>query len=100
MFDKKGHTVRYLSSPKDLDIIKVVLNINRDEILKDILTNKKSSQKNNGSSDSNGMQIHNHLFRKRTLNHLAKISLKLQISRLFRARSSLTFRQLQSVDSL
>ena len=47
MFDKKGHTVRYLSSPKDLDIIKVVLNINRDEILKDILTNKKSSQKNN-----------------------------------------------------
>ena len=57
---------------------------------------------------------------KRTLNHLAKLikwlgvglqtkqlwvlvpllSLKLQISRLFRARSSLTFRQLYSADLL
>ena len=38
--------------------------------------------------------VHNHLVRKRTLNHLAKLakvllqSLKLQISHLFRARSS------------
>ena len=67
--------------------------------------------------DCNGTRTHNHLIRKRTLNHLAKLaslakwlsvrlrikwlwvrvplqSLKLQISRLFRARSSLTFRQL------
>ena len=67
------------------------------------------------SSNSNGIQTpHNHLVRKRTLNHLAKLdkslsvrlrtkwlwvrssllSLKLQIWRLFLARSSLTFRQL------
>ena len=35
----------------------------------------------------NGTRTHNHLIHKRTLNHLAK-------SRLLRARSSLTFRQL------
>ena len=71
-------------------------------------------------SDCNGAWIHNHLVRKRTLNHLASLakwlnihlwtkwlclwvslqSLKLQISHLFRARSSLAFRQLLSVDSL
>ena len=78
-------------------------------------------------SDCNWTWTHNHLVPKRTLNHLAKlakllicivstylysafgcmflschvrISLKLQISQLFRARSSLTFRQLQIVDSL
>ena len=65
-------------------------------------------------SDCNGIRTHNHLIRKRTLNHLASLakwlsvclrikwlwvriplqSLKLQISRLFRARSSWTFRQL------
>ena len=67
--------------------------------------------------DYNGIRTHNHLVCKRTLNHLAKWSsvrlqtkwlwfrvplqsLKLQISRVFQARSSLTFRQLQSVDSL
>ena len=60
-------------------------------------------------SDSNVIRTHNDLVRKRTLNHLAKhlvrlqskwlwvritlLSLKLQISRLLRARSSLTFRQ-------
>ena len=67
-------------------------------------------------SDSNGIQTHNHLVHKRTLNHLAKLvcwakclsvrlqtkwlwvriplrSLKLQIWRLLQARSSLTFRQ-------
>ena len=53
----------------------------------------------------------NDLVYKRTLNHLSLRtkcfwvrvqlhSLKLQISRLLRARSSLTFRQLQSMDSL
>ena len=68
-------------------------------------------------SDCNGIWTHNHLVRKRTLNHLAKLnclakllsvclqtkwlsvriplqSLKLQISRLFWARSSLTLGQL------
>ena len=67
--------------------------------------------------DYNGTRSHNHLGYKRTLNHLAKLalsvplptklrwvqvplqSLKLQISRMFRARSSLTFRQLLSDDS-
>ena len=58
--------------------------------------------------NSNGIRTHNYLVRKRTLNNLAKfslrtkwlwvqiplLSLKLQISRLFRARSSLTIRQL------
>ena len=43
--------------------------------------------------DSNGIWTHNHLIRKRTLNHLAILWLKLQIWRLLRARSSLTFRQ-------
>ena len=38
-------------------------------------------------SDCNWTRTHNHLVRKRTLNHLAKHSLKIQISRLFRARS-------------
>ena len=53
-----------------------------------------------GLSDCNGIRTHNHLVRKRTLNHLQPTwqSLKPQISRLFRARRSLTFRQLQSVD--
>ena len=74
-------------------------------------------------SDCNSTRILNHLVRERTPNHLVKQaclakwlsvrlrtkwlwvrvqlrSLKLQISRLLRARSSLTFRQLQSVDSL
>ena len=68
-------------------------------------------------SDSNGIRTHNHLVHKRTLNYLAKwlsvhlrtkwlwvqillLSLKLHISYLFWARSSLTFRQLQSADSL
>ena len=74
-------------------------------------------------SDSNGIRTQNHLVRERTLNHLAKLpslarwlsvglranwlwvripllSLKLHILRLFRARSSLTFRQLYIVDSL
>ena len=50
-----------------------------------------------------------HLVCKRTLNHLAKLaklakvplmSLKIQISYLFQARSYLTFKQLQSADSL
>ena len=73
--------------------------------------------------DCNGTRTHNQLVRKRTLNHLAKLaslakrlsvrlrikwlwlrvplqSLKLQLSCLFRARSSLTFGQLHSVDSL
>ena len=65
-------------------------------------------------SDCNRTRTHNHLVRKRTLNHLAKLakwlsvrlrtkwlwvrvplqSLNLQIWRLLRARSSLTFRQL------
>ena len=67
--------------------------------------------------DCNGTRTHNHLFRKRTLNHLAKLaslakwlsvrlrtkclwvrvplqSLNLQIWHLLRVRSSLTFRQL------
>ena len=67
-------------------------------------------------SDSSGIRTHNHLVRKRTLNHLVKVaifdirplvrlrtkslwvrilflSLKLQIWRLLPARSSLTFRQ-------
>ena len=76
--------------------------------------------------DCNWTRTQNHLVLKRTLNHLAKLaiwaslakwlsvrlrtkwfwvrvqlqSLHLQISRLLRARSSLTFRQLWSVDSL
>ena len=65
-------------------------------------------------SDCNWSRTRNNLVRKRTLNHLAKLakwlsvrlatkwlwvrvqlqSLKLQISRLLRGRSSLTFRQL------
>ena len=58
-------------------------------------------------------QTHNHLVRKRTFNHsnvrvrikwmLARVPLqshKFQITRLFQTRSSLKFRQLQSVDSL
>ena len=76
-----------------------------------------------GRSDCNGTQTHNHLVRKRAFNHSAKLaglakrlsvclrtkrlwvrvplqSRKLQISRLFRAGSSLTFRQLWSEDSL
>ena len=68
-------------------------------------------------SDSNGIRTHSHLVCKRTLTSLGKLlriplrtkwlwvripllSLKIQILRLFRARSSLTFRQLESVDSL
>ena len=39
-------------------------------------------------SDCNGTRTHDHLVRKRALNHLAKQSLKLQRSRLFWARSS------------
>ena len=77
----------------------------------------------NTEADYNGTRTHIHLVRKRTLNHLAKLaslaewssvrllakglwvrvplqSLKLQIWRLFRARVSLTVRQLQSMDSL
>ena len=69
---------------------------------------------------ANGIQTQNRLVRKQTPNQLAKLakwvsvrlrikwlwvripllSLKLQILHLFCARSSLTFRQLQSVDSL
>ena len=68
-------------------------------------------------NDSNGIGTHNRLVSKRTLNHLTKLaslakwlsvllrtkwllvpipllSLKLQMSRLLRARSSLTFRKL------
>ena len=59
-------------------------------------------------SDCN--EIRTHLVPKQTLNHLAKLtkslklqisfqSLKIQILRLFRARSTLTFMQLQSIDS-
>ena len=74
-------------------------------------------------SDCNGTRTHNHVVRKRTLNHLAKLailpkwlnvrlrskwswirvplqSLKFQIWSLFQARSYLTLRKLQSVDSL
>ena len=55
------------------------------------------------SSDRNGIRTYNHLVCKWTLNHLQTkwlwvqiplLSLKLQISRLFRTKSSLTFRQL------
>ena len=42
--------------------------------------------------DCNGIQTHNHLVRKRTLNHLAKLT-KFGTWGLLRARSSLTFRQ-------
>ena len=55
-----------------------------------------------GLSDRNGTRTHNHLVRKRTLNQVLRTkwlwvrsplqSLNLQVSRLFRARSSLTFR--------
>ena len=74
-------------------------------------------------SDNNRIRTHNHLVHKQTLNHLAKLTslakwlsahlwtkglwvrvqlqlLKLPISRLLWARSFLTFKQLQSVDSL
>ena len=74
-------------------------------------------------SDCNGIWTHNHLVRKRTLNHLVKLvslaqwltirfrdiwlwtripleSLSFQISRLFWARSFSRIMQLQSVDSL
>ena len=62
-------------------------------------------------SDCNGIRTQNHLVRKRALNHLESScscscsgvqlqSLNLQISRLLRAKSFLTFRQLSSVDSL
>ena len=68
-------------------------------------------------SDWNWFRTKNHLVRKWTLNHLAKLAFNgwvfiyeprgsgfesscSQILRLLRARSSLTFRQLQSVDSL
>ena len=50
-------------------------------------------------SDSNEIRTHNHLFRKRALNHLAKLArisllpLKFQIWRLLRSRSFLTFKQ-------
>ena len=67
--------------------------------------------------DCNWTRTHNHLVHKWTLNHLAKLavlclwtkwlwvpvqlqSLKVQISCLLWARSSLTFRRLYSVDSL
>ena len=62
-------------------------------------------------SDCNWTWTQNHLVCKWTLSHLARLwtkwfwirvqlqSLKLQISRLLQARSSFTFRQLQSVDS-
>ena len=70
-------------------------------------------------SYSNWSRIHNHLVRKRILNHLTNLvkwqsvclqtnwlwvripllPLKRQISYLLRARSSLTFRQIYSVDS-
>ena len=73
--------------------------------------------KNRNLSDSNSTRTQNHLVRKRTFNHLAiwlsvrlrtkwfwiwvrLQSLNLQISHLLRARSSLTVRQLKSVDSL
>ena len=75
------------------------------------------------SSDTNGIQIHNHLVCKPTLNDLAKLSnlakwlsvrlrtkwlsvriplllLKLQISRLFQARNFLTIRLLNSANTL
>ena len=68
-------------------------------------------------TNCNWTRTQNHLVRKRTVNHLTKwLSVRLrtkwfwvrvqlqlvnlQISRLLRARSFLTFRQLQSVDSL
>ena len=74
-------------------------------------------------SNNNRIRTHNHLVHKQTLNHLAKLTslakwlsahlwtkglwvrvqlqlLKLPISRLLWARSFLTFKQLQSVDSL
>ena len=47
-------------------------------------------KKNDDISDCNWTRTHNHLVHKRTLNHLAKLAL----SHLFRARSSLTFRQI------
>ena len=69
------------------------------------------------SKPCNGTRTHNHLVCKPTLKHLAKWmsvclrtkwlwvrvqlqSLKLEISRLFRTRGSLIFKQLQTVDSL
>ena len=71
----------------------------------EVLLNVKTSK--DLLSDCNGIQTQNHLVSKRALNRLAKLwvrtplqSLKLKISRLFRARSSLIFRQPMSLDSL
>ena len=51
-------------------------------------------------SPNNKIRTHNHLVCKRTLNHLVKLALKFQISCLFQGKSPLTFRQIQSVNSL
>ena len=80
-------------------------------------TLNRNQTETEGLSRCNWTRAQNHLVCKRTLNHLAKWlsarfrtkwlrvrvqlqSLKLQISRLLRGRSSWTFRQLYSVDSL
>ena len=71
-----------------------------------IQTRLFSRKINKSINDCNWTRTQNHVVRKQTLNHLAKLVrvqlqwLNLQILRLLRARSSLTFRQLQSVDSL
>ena len=65
-----------------------------------IQTRLFSRKINKSINDCNLTRTQNHLVRKQTLNHLAKLVrvqlqwLNLQISRLLRARSSLTFRQL------
>ena len=90
------------------------------------LKNKLKNQLKNNLNDCNWTRTQYHLVHQRTLNRLAKLaslasltkwlsvrlrtkwfwvrvqlqSLKLQISHLLRVRSSLTFRQVESVDSL
>ena len=84
----------------------------RDSTL--VFCNLAKAFKHNTICDSNGIQTHNHLVRKRTLNHFAKLSsgwlaleylsvrysLRLQISHLFRGSRYLIFRKLQSAYSL
>ena len=54
----------------------------------DYLKNKKSFL-----SDYNGTRTHNHLVRKRTLNHLAKLTFLIEIKNIFLVRKVLSFKR-------
>ena len=83
-------TQSYFKAPKDV-------RLNSTHFIMKIPNERELQQ-----IDSNGIRTHNHLVRKRTLNHLRTtwlwvriplLSLKLEIWHLLRARSSLTFWQ-------